>query len=65
MTNNTYIDTANDSWCNRVKDKINALQKRAHLTDFTCPFQVRLYNDAVQAIKYTVPMISEIELEEK
>ena len=65
MSNNVYVDTANDSWCNRLKEKINELQRMTHSTDFTCPFQVQMYNDAVNSIKYTVPMISEIVLEEK
>ena len=64
MSNNVYVDTANDSWCNRLKEKIDELQRMTHSTDFTCLFQVRLYNDAVNAIKRTVPMISEITLEE-
>ena len=63
MSNNVYVDTANDSWCNRVKEKITELQRLTHRTDFTCHLQVQIYNDVVNSIKATVPMISEITLE--
>lgn len=65
MSNNVYADTANDSWINRVRERLDYLQRLVHNTDFTCPIQVQKYNEAVQSIKVTVPMIQAIVLEKE
>lgn len=63
MSNNVYIDGANDSWCNRIRERLDEVQEMSYSVDFTCPIQVQMYNDAITAVLVTTPMLSHLELE--
>jgi len=65
MNNNLYIDSSNDSWCNRIRERLDEVQKMSYSVDFTCPIQVQMYNEAITAVLVTAPMLSYLELENK